>query len=186
MELLLLLFSLCISSSNHSYDNCTISLFQKHKERKIKFCSNYDLNNKICEVEMFKIYCKEDHKYLKMDGQKVYLSADQNPTYKGEICEKFYSKFKEPDPFFTHDPVLSLLFIINSKGDISHKGFLRPDLEDYYNNYVSDILCEIENTNTFNPALINGEPVSCVYSLYLYFSDLDCKENDFNLHMRKH
>jgi len=160
-------------------DNDVICFVKNIKDKKITICHKNKLGD--CKETKYKVNTNKDGVFIKLiKNERTYLVTDTPPKFQGNLCSLFTSEFREPSELFTHNPVVSIIFVINSKGDIVQKGFLRPDLKYFFNEYTNNVIEQIENTNAFLPALIDSVPVSSIYSIVISYSDLNCIEGGFS------
>ena len=174
--LFVMLFSGCINKhAKLVVDNdVTINRLIKIKEKAIQIF--YKRAASEIKTKKIKIYRNGKNSFIYLKNKKIYLSTDTAAKFNGDLCSLISKDFIDPIVIPSHNPVVSVLFILNSKGNIISKGLLRPDLDNYFNEFTLRRLREISDTHSFTPARINGMAVNSIFKYSIQFSNLQCSE----------
>ena len=124
-----------------------------------------------------KVHHKKDQKYFLLNGEIYYININIKHDFSKVLCDKIDLKV-DHSRNENYMPSISVIFFINSNGKIIQKGLLRPDFSNnYYNEVVKNALFSSNEKIVFPSLLINGEKVSYVFTMVIYFGGITtCKQ----------
>jgi TonB family protein len=107
---------------------------------------------------------------VKKENEKIFTFAEEMPKYNGDLYEDLakYIVYPEQEKNFGVECMLYVTFVVNKDGYVSDIDVLRPCEES--DNFGISAVNAVKNLGKFEPAKMNGNPVSLKMTIPVRFS----------------